>query len=66
MPLTAQCKILNLSRSGMYYVSVAVSEKDRELMNLIDRIHMEEPYLGTRGIRNALRDRGRTIPSALS
>jgi len=61
LPLTAQCKILNLSRSGMYYVSVAVSEKDRELMNLIDRIHMEEPYLGTRGIRNALRDRGRTI-----
>lgn len=35
LPLTTQCKILNLSRSGIYYVRVAVSDKDRELMNLI-------------------------------
>jgi putative transposase len=30
-------------------------------MNLIDRIHMDEPYLGTRGIRNELWDRGHRI-----
>lgn len=30
-------------------------------MDLIDRIHLEEPYLGTRGIRNALWDRGHRI-----
>jgi hypothetical protein len=35
VPLTHQCKILNLSRSGIYYVPVLIS--DRELMNLIDR-----------------------------
>jgi putative transposase len=61
LPLTAQCKILNLSRSGMYYVPVAVSDKDRALMSLIDKIHMEEPYMGTRGIRNALWDRGHKV-----
>ena len=61
LPLTHQCRILNLSRSGIYYIPVPVSAKDRELMDLIDRIHLEEPYLGTRGIRNALWDRGHRI-----
>lgn len=61
LPLTAQCRILSLSRSGVYYVPVLVNDKDRELMNLIDRIHLDEPYLGTRGVRDALQDRGHTI-----
>ena len=61
LPVTQQCRILNLSRSGVYYTPVLVSDKDRELMNLIDRIHLDEPYLGTRGIRNALWDRGHQI-----
>jgi putative transposase len=38
-----------------------VSDKDKKLMDLIDRIHMDEPYLGTRGIRNAPWDRGHKI-----
>jgi putative transposase len=61
LPLLQQCRILNLSRSGIYYVPLSASEKDRELMNLIDRIHLEEPYLGTRGIRNELWTRGHKI-----
>lgn len=61
VPLTQQCRILNLSRSGIYYTPVPVSDTDRGLMNLIDRIHLEEPYLGTRGIRNELWSRGYTI-----
>ena len=61
LPLTKQCRILNLSRSGVYYAPVLVSDRDRDLMNLIDRIHMEEPYLGTRGIRNELWSRGHKV-----
>jgi putative transposase len=61
LPLTQQCRILNLSRSGVYYLPIPVSDTDRELMNLIDRIHLEEPYLGTRGIRNELWNRGHRI-----
>jgi putative transposase len=38
-----------------------VSDKDREFMRLIDEIHLEEPYLGTRGISNELRDKGYTV-----
>ena len=61
VPLTRQCRLLNLSRSGIYYLPVPVSDRDRQLMNLIDRIHLEEPYLGTRGIRNELWNRGYKI-----
>jgi putative transposase len=61
LPLTKQCRLLNLSRSGIYYMPAPVSDKDRELMRLIDEIHLEEPYLGTRGIRNELWDKGYTV-----
>jgi putative transposase len=60
LPITKQCQILQLSRSGVYYTPVLVSDKDRELMRLIDEIHLEEPYLGSRGMKSALRMRGHT------
>jgi putative transposase len=52
---------LSLSRSGVYYTPVPLSDRDRQLMELIDRIHLEEPYWGTRGIRNELWSRGYRI-----
>ena len=58
LPLTTQCKILNLSRSGLSCVPVPVNDKDKDLMRLIDEIHLDYPFLGARGIRNALWDRG--------
>ena len=61
LPLLQQCRILNLSRSGVYYLPVPVSDKDRELMRLIDEIHLECPYAGTRGIRNELWNKGHKI-----
>ena len=61
LPLLQQCRILNLSRSGIYYVPMLVSDKDRELMRLIDEIHLNHPYLGTRGIRNELWNKGHKV-----
>jgi len=61
LPLVKQCRILNLSRSGMYYLPLLVSDKDRELMRLIDEIHLNYPYLGTRGIRNELWNKGHKV-----
>ncbi len=61
LPLTRQCKILNLSRSSIYYTPVVLNDRDRELMRLIDEIHLEEPYWGTRGIKNELLNRGHRI-----
>jgi len=61
LPITKQCTILKLSRSGFYYTPVQVSDKDRELMRLIDEIHLEEPYLGSRGIKSILKRKGSTV-----
>ena len=61
LPLTKQCLLLNLSRSGVYYVPVPASEKDRELMRLIGEIHINFPHMGTRSIRNELLNEGHTI-----
>jgi putative transposase len=53
--------MLNLSRSGIYYLAVGMSDKDRELMRLIDEIHLECPYAGSRGMRNELWNKGRKV-----
>ena len=58
MPLTRQCRLLNLSRSGIYYSPVPVSDRDRDFMRLMGEIHLEYPFVGTRGIRNELWNRG--------
>jgi putative transposase len=61
LPLSKQCRILNLSRSGIYYSPMLMSDKDRELMRLIDEIHLTYPYLGTRGIKSELRNKGHKV-----
>ena len=61
MPLTRQCRLLNLSRSGIYYNPVPVSDQDRDLMRLMDEIHLEYPYMGSRGIKNELWNKGHQI-----
>jgi putative transposase len=58
MPITQQCKILELSRSGVYYKPVPINPKDLELMRQIDEIHLSWPFYGSRKIRDELWDRG--------
>ena len=60
LPITKQCHILELSRSSVYYMPAQISDKDVKLMRLIDEIHLEEPHLGSRGMKGALRMRGYT------
>lgn len=38
-----------------------VSDKDAELMRLIDEIDLEQPYLGSRGMKCELRSRGHNV-----
>lgn len=61
LSITKQCHILQLSRSSVYYEPVPVSDEDRELMRMIDEIHLEEPYLGSRGMKSALRMKGHRV-----
>ena len=61
LPLTRQCEILELSRSGIYYLPVPVSAEDMELMRQIDEIHLIYPFYGSRKIRNELLAKGYDI-----
>jgi putative transposase len=61
LPLTRQSEILELSRSSIYYQAIAVSERDLKLMRLIDEIQMKHPFMGSRRLRNELRDRGHEV-----
>ena len=61
LPLIQQSRILGLSRSSFYYKSVPVSERDLELMRLIDEIHLKYPFYGSRRMRNELRDLGHDV-----
>ena len=61
LPLTRQSQILELSRSSLYYEAVGISSRDLELMRLIDEIHLNHPYMGSRSIRDQLQDRGHQV-----
>ena len=61
LPLIRQSEILELSRSSLYYEAVPISDRDLELMRLIDELHMKYPYMGSRSIRDQLQDMGHKV-----
>lgn len=61
LPLTRQSAILELSRSSLYYEAVPISDRDLELMRLIDEIHLKHPFMGSRSIRDRLEDMGHKV-----
>ena len=56
LPRTRRCALLDFSRSSSYYQSKPVSDADQALMKLIDRIHIAQPFLGSRRIVDVLVD----------
>ena len=61
LPLTRQSQILELSRSSLYYRAIAVSERDLQMMRIIDEVHLKYPFYGSRNIRDELRDKGYNV-----
>jgi len=56
-----RCELLDVARSTAYYRALPVSDEDLELMRLIDAIHLEFPFLGSRRIRDELEEQGHTV-----
>ena len=54
LPVTRQAKILNLSRSSVYYRPRPVPREDLALMRRIDELHLERPFAGSRMLRDFL------------
>ena len=61
LPVVQQCRVLGVARSSAYYVSQSVSAADLALMRLIDELHLQYPFAGSRMLRDLLRLNGSTI-----
>jgi putative transposase len=53
--------LLDISRSGLYYQSVGISEEDLTLMKLIDRQYLATPFYGARRMAVWLRSQGHEV-----
>ena len=58
---TRRCELLDVARSSAYYQPELVSAQDLALMRLIDEIHLQYPFYGSRRLRNELEDRGHRV-----
>jgi len=56
--MVRQCTLLGISRSGLYYQPMGVSEEDLTLMKLIDHQYLTTPFYGTRRMAAWLRNQG--------
>jgi putative transposase len=58
--LNKQCKLLNISKSSLYYTPVQKfsSHEDIKLLNMVNDIYSDFPYYGTRRMLTALENEG--------
>ncbi len=61
LPKTRRCELLDVARSTAYYRPELVSAQDLALMRLIDEIHLQWPFYGSRRLRDELEERGHTV-----
>jgi putative transposase len=50
LSVVRQCRLLDISRSGLYYQPIGIPEEDLVTMKLIDRLHLASPFYGARKI----------------
>lgn len=61
LPKTRRCELLAVARSTAYYKPEPLCEQDLMLMRLIDEIHLQYPFHGSRRSRDELEDRGHVV-----
>ena len=61
LSIKRQCELVNLSRSCVYYQPNLLLDEDRQLMRLIDEIHLKRPFYGSRRIGDWLEDQGYAV-----
>ena len=58
LPVAAQCRLLRVARSTLYYQPVLAGANDLAVMRRIDELHLEYPFSGSRRMAVVLRDDG--------
>jgi len=58
LSVSRQAELLNISRGSVYYLPKPTSEGDLALMNAIDKLHLDFPFMGSRQLCRALLRQG--------
>ena len=61
LPVVAQCRLLKIARSTLYYRPVPVSADDLAVMRRMDELHLAWPFYGSRRMAAVLRREGRDV-----
>ena len=61
LSIVRQCRLLDISRSGVYYQPKGISEDDLVHMKLIDRQYLATPFYGARKIAACLKGHGHLV-----
>lgn len=61
LPLRKQAKALGISRGSVYYLPRPVPAADLAVMNRIDKLHLEYPFVGSRLMRDFLVREGHEV-----
>jgi len=56
-----QCRLLDISRSGLYYQPVGISQEGLTLMKMIDRQYLVTPFYGARKMAAWLKSQGHKV-----
>jgi putative transposase len=58
LSVVLQCQLLDISRSGLYYQPVEISQEDLTIMKMIDRQYLATPFYGARRMAVCLKSQG--------
>jgi putative transposase len=61
LSITAQCRLLSISRSGYYYAPVPENGATLALMAVIDQVFMDCPWYGSRQMARHLQRMGHAV-----
>jgi putative transposase len=61
LPVVAQCRLLKVARSTLYYQPAPVSMDDLAVMRRIDELYLTSPFYGSRRMTAVLRREGRPV-----
>ena len=56
-----QCELLGVARSSLYYTPSKASNKDLQLMEMLDKLYLEDPTRGTRRMSHELQKKGHKV-----
>jgi putative transposase len=58
LPVVAQCRLLKVARSTLYYQPVSVGADDLAVMRRLDELYLASPFYGSRRMAAVLRREG--------